>query len=88
MGISKDSLASHRRFRAKQGFTFPLLSDPDHRVLEAYGAWGEKTMYGKPAQGTLRTTVVIGPDGKVERVYRNVKAAGHAEKVWVDLKAT
>lgn len=87
-GVSKDSVASHAKFRAKLGLTFPLLSDPDHVVMEAYGAWGEKTMYGKPVQGALRSTVVVDADGAVERVYPNVKAAGHAQKVLEDLRGT
>ncbi len=84
--MSKDSLQSHARFRAKHGLTFPLLADPDCAVLRAYGAWGEKKMYGKTVEGTLRTTVVIGPDGTVERVYPKVKAKGHAQAVLEDLE--
>ncbi len=62
------------------------MSDPDHRAMENYGAWGEKKTYGKVAEGALRTTAVIGPDGTVERVYSNVKAAGHALRVLEDLR--
>lgn len=85
-GVSKDSLKSHARFRKKFGLTFPLLSDPEHRVLEAYGAWGEKQMYGKTVQGTVRTTLVLDDSGRVARVYGNVSAKGHAQMVLEDLK--
>lgn len=85
VGISRDSIASHARFAEAKGLSFTLLSDPDHAVHALYGAWGEKTAYGKTSEGALRTTVVIGPDGLVERVYEKVKAAGHAEKVLLDL---
>jgi hypothetical protein len=60
---------------------FPLLSDPDGKVIRAYGAWGEKNMYGKKTEGLIRTTVVIGPDGKVTKVFPRVKVDGHVEKV-------
>ena len=86
IGVSKDSLASHAKFRAKHGFTFPLLSDPEMKMLEAYGAWGEKKMYGKVSMGTIRTTVVVGPDGLVEKFYTKVKAKGHAQKVLEELR--
>ena len=85
VGLSKDSLQSHAKFREKTGLTFPLLSDPEHEVLAAYGAWGEKKMYGKVVEGTVRSTVVIGPEGVVERVYPKVKAKGHAQQVLEDL---
>lgn len=81
VGISRDTVASHCKFRDAQALTFPLLSDRDAKVHEAYGAYGEKTMYGKKVMGALRTTVLIGPDGKVARVFRNVKVPGHAEAV-------
>ena len=79
-GISKDSLASHGKFVGKYDLTFPLLSDPDVAVHTAYGAFGEKTMYGKKVQGVLRTTVVIGPDGVVKAITRGVRAKGNAER--------
>ena len=85
VGVSKDSLPSHAKFRAKNGLTFPLLSDPEHTMLAAYGAWGEKTMYGKKVQATIRTTVLVGADGRVERVYSKVKAQGHAQQVLDEL---
>lgn len=81
LGVSRDSVESHRRFKEKHGLSFPLLSDPDHAVLEAYGAWGEKTLYGKRLEGALRTTVLIGPDGTIERIWPKVKVDGHADEV-------
>ena len=86
MGISKDSLASHAKFRAKHGFTFPLLADIETAMLQAYGAWGEKKNYGKVSMGTIRTTVVVGADGTVEKVYGKVKAKGHAQSVLEDIE--
>lgn len=81
VGVSGDSVASHQKFKAKYGLNFPLLSDPDKKMLEAYGAWGEKNMYGKKSLGIIRSTVVVGPDGTVVKVYPKVKVAGHAEAV-------
>jgi len=81
VGISADSAASHQRFRQKYGLTFPLLTDKDHAVMEAYGAWGEKTLYGRKSVGVIRSTFLVGPDGKIERAWYNVRANGHAEKV-------
>lgn len=87
LGISPDDVASHERFRDKLGLNFPLLADPDHSVAEAYGAWGRKKIYGREREGILRTTFVIGSDGRIERIYRNVKPAGHADEVLEDLRA-
>lgn len=81
LGISPDSLKSHQNFISKQNLNFTLLSDPDHEVAEAYGAWGEKSMYGKKYMGILRTTFVIGKDGKIKHVFEKVKPEGHAEQV-------
>lgn len=81
IGVSPDASASHGKFKKKYGLPFKLLSDPDHAVLEAYGAWGEKSMYGKKYEGVLRSTVVIGPDGKVAKVFPKVKPEGHAEEI-------
>jgi peroxiredoxin Q/BCP len=78
-GVSPDSVASHKRFRDKYELSFPLLADPDHAVATAYGAWGKKKMYGREYEGILRSTFIIGPDGRVEKVYAKVKPAGHAE---------
>jgi peroxiredoxin Q/BCP len=80
-GVSPDGVASHQKFRAKFRLPFPLLSDPDHSVAEAYGAWGEKSMYGKKYQGILRTTFLIDGTGTVRRVFEKVKPEGHAEEV-------
>ena len=81
LGMSKDSIESHCKFRDKYDLNFHLLSDPDGRVLEAYGAWGEKNMYGKKTVGVIRTTVVIGEDSSILKLYRNVRVKGHVEKV-------
>ncbi len=80
-GISKDGLASHCRFRDKYGLEVPLLSDVDLSVHRAFGAWGEKTMYGKKVEGVIRSTFLIDPSGVVARVWPSVKVAGHAEAV-------
>jgi thioredoxin-dependent peroxiredoxin len=80
-GISKDSVESHDKFCSKLRLTFPLLSDPDGKMIEAYGAWGEKTLYGKKYMGTLRSTVIVGPDGKVFKVFPKVKPEDHAKEV-------
>jgi thioredoxin-dependent peroxiredoxin len=81
VGVSKDVPAALARWKEKLGLPFPLLSDPDAAVQQAYGVWKEKNMYGKKVMGTERTTVVVGPDGKVERVWRKVKVDGHAAEV-------
>ena len=70
----------------KEGLTFPLLSDEDHAVAEAYGAWGEKKNYGKTYEGLIRSTVVVDPDGKVALAQYNVRATGHVAKLRKDLK--
>ena len=87
LGISKDSIASHCKFRDKFGLTFPLLSDPDGKVLEAYGAWGDKVMYGKKMKGIIRSTVLIGKDGKVVQHWPKVSVKGHATEVLEAVKA-
>ena len=79
-GVSKDSVASHRKFRDKYGLSVRLLSDPDLRAHSAFGAYGEKTLYGKKVMGTIRSTFVL-RDGKVARVFPKVKVAGHVEAV-------
>ena len=81
LGVSPDEPDKLAKFRERDSITFPLLSDPDHRTLEAYGAWGEKTMYGKTVTGVLRSTFVIDADGKVESAQYNVKATGHVAKL-------
>ncbi|HET6342584.1 MAG TPA: thioredoxin-dependent thiol peroxidase [Gemmatimonadota bacterium] len=80
-GISRDSLESHAKFREKEGLTFDLLSDVDGDVTERYGVWKEKKMYGKNHMGIERTTFVIGPDGRIARVFPKVKVEGHADEV-------
>lgn len=80
-GVSKDSLGSHDKFRDKHELNFTLLSDPDLRVHKAYGAWGEKTMYGKKTEGVIRSTFLIDDKGKLAKVWRHVKATGHVGKV-------
>jgi peroxiredoxin Q/BCP len=87
LGVSRDSLASHCKFRDKYGLAFPLLSDPDHKVLEAYGAWGEKNLYGKKTLGILRTTVIIDEQAKVQQVFASVKVKGHVAAVLEALRA-
>ena len=85
LGVSPDPVSSHRRFRDKFELNFPLLADEDHSVAEAYGAWGTKKMYGREYEGILRSTFVIGPDGRIEKVFRNVKPAEHAVEVLAEL---
>lgn len=87
LGVSKDSTASHCKFRDKYGLKFPLLSDPEGTTIEKYGAWGEKNLYGKKSMGIIRSTVIIGKDGKVAKVFPKVKVAGHDEAVLEALKA-
>ena len=87
VGVSPDSGASHAKFAAKYRLPFPLLSDPDKKVMTAYGAWGEKTMYGKKTTGVIRSTVWIGPDGKVKKHWKRVaKAETHPEQVLATLE--
>jgi peroxiredoxin Q/BCP len=81
LGISPDGDAAHTKFRTKYKLKFPLLSDPDKKVMEAYGAFGEKTLYGKKTVGVIRSTFLIDEAGKVQRAWYNVRADGHAEKV-------
>ncbi|MBO6938749.1 MAG: thioredoxin-dependent thiol peroxidase [Deltaproteobacteria bacterium] len=81
LGVSKDSIASHEKFATKQELNFPLLSDPEGKVLEKYDAWGEKKMYGRTFMGIIRSTVVIGPDGKVVEHFPKVRVKGHVDKV-------
>jgi thioredoxin-dependent peroxiredoxin len=81
LGISRDTPEKLREFRDSDGLTFPLLSDPDHSVHEAYGAWGEKQNYGKTVTGVLRSTFVLDEDGAVEHAQYNVKATGHVARL-------
>jgi len=81
LGVSPDSPESHVKFRTKYKLPFTLLADVDHKVAEKYGAWREKNMYGKKTMGIARSTFVIGPDGKVAKVFKAVKVDGHDEQV-------
>ena len=86
-GVSPDSVKSHAKFKAKYQLPFALLADPDKAVLTAYGAWGEKLMYGKPVTGVIRSTFLIDRDGKVARVWPKVSVKGHADEVLAALKS-
>ena len=81
LGVSKDSLASHHKFREKEGLTFDLLSDEDSDVCERYGVWKEKSMYGRTHMGIERTTFVIDGGGRIAKVFPKVKVDGHADEV-------
>jgi peroxiredoxin Q/BCP len=87
LGVSADPLKAQESFRDKHDLTMPLMSDETHAMLEAYGAWGEKSMYGKAFQGVFRTTVLIGKDGRVVQIWRNVKVDGHADAVLEAVRA-
>jgi len=81
LGVSPDSVESHRKFRDKFGLEFPLLSDADRAAANAYGAWGEKTMYGKNSMGIIRSTFLIDEKGVLVKAWRKVKVAGHVDEV-------
>jgi peroxiredoxin Q/BCP len=81
LGCSPDTPAKHRKFIDKYDLKLRLLSDPDHKLMEKYGAWGEKKMYGKTTMGVIRSTVIIDPEGRVAHHWPRVKAKGHAAKV-------
>jgi thioredoxin-dependent peroxiredoxin len=85
VGVSPDEPAKLAKFREKEGLTFPLLSDPEAEVLRAYGAYGEKKLYGKLVVGVIRSTFLIDADGRVERAYYNVRATGHVDRLRRDL---
>jgi peroxiredoxin Q/BCP len=85
LGISPDKPEKLAKFRDRDAVPFPLLSDPSRATLEAYGAWGEKTMYGKKVTGVIRSTFVVGEDGKLEQAQYGVKATGHVAKLRRDL---
>jgi len=86
LGVSPDNVRSHARFKTKFSLPFALLSDPDHRVAEMYGAWGEKKMYGKSYMGILRSTYVIDENGTITHVFPNVKVQEHSQEVLAALK--
>jgi thioredoxin-dependent peroxiredoxin len=85
IGISPDDAESHQRFRNKFGLRFPLLTDVHHQVMDAWGAWGEKTRYGQTTIGVLRSTFLVDEQGRIERAWHNVRADGHAAKVLAEL---
>ena len=83
IGVSGDSADSHVKFIEKHSLPFPLIADPEHKLLEAFGVWGEKSMYGRKYMGTFRTTFIINPDGKVTRVIlpKQIKTSAHASQI-------
>jgi peroxiredoxin Q/BCP len=87
VGVSRDSLKSHQGFKAKMGFPFPLVSDPDESLCERFGVMKMKNMYGRQVRGIERSTFLIGPDGKLVREWRGVKVPGHAEAVLAAVEA-
>ena len=86
-GVSPDDVASHVKFRDKFNLNFPLLADPDHKVAEQFGAWREKNMYGKKMMGAVRSTFLIGRDGKIAKAWKKVLVEGHDEQVLEALRA-
>ena len=87
IGVSPDGIGSHKKFKEKYGLNFILLSDPDKKVAEAYGAYGEKKMYGKVTKGIIRSTFVINENGEIEKAWKNVKVDGHVQAVLDYLKS-
>ncbi len=81
IGISPDKAASHAKFKSKYGLPFMLLADTETTVLKAWGAWGEKSMYGRKYEGVIRSTVIVGADGVVKKIFPRVSPPGHAEEV-------
>ncbi len=86
-GVSTDSVESHVKFRNKYNLPFPLLSDPEHKLADALGAWGETSFMGKTSTGTLRITYAVGPDGTIQHAYPKVKPDEHAREILRDLGA-
>ena len=87
LGVSADPSKAQEAFRDKHQLSVPLVSDEQHEMLEAYGAWGEKSMYGRTFMGIIRTTVLIGADGRIARIWRNVRVDGHADEVLAAARA-
>jgi len=87
LGVSKDGVKSHQKFKQKHALPFTLLSDPEGKVLDLYGVWKKKSLYGRTFMGTERTTFIIDEDGMVEKVYRKVRAKGHAQTCLLDLES-
>ncbi|MGA8539041.1 MAG: thioredoxin-dependent thiol peroxidase [Terriglobales bacterium] len=88
LGISADTASSQKKFQDKFSLPFPLLADPEKKIANLFGVVKEKNMYGKKVKGIARTTFVIGPDGKIEHIFNNVKAEGHADEVLAYLKSS
>jgi peroxiredoxin Q/BCP len=87
LGVSADSVASHDKFKKKYGLPFQLLADPEKKTIQSYGVWKEKSMYGKKYMGIERTTFVIGPDGKIVKIYPKVSVTGHIETILQSLSS-
>jgi thioredoxin-dependent peroxiredoxin len=87
LGVSADPVEAQDKFKKKHDLAVALLSDPAHKMLEAYGAWGKKSMYGKTFMGVIRTTLLLGPDGRIARIWPKVKVDGHAAEVLAAAKA-
>lgn len=87
LGISPDTVKSHKKFSEKYQLPFTLLADPDHKVCEAYGVWGLKKMYGREYEGVYRTTYIVGPKGEIKRVFENVKPTDHSQEVLEEVLA-
>jgi thioredoxin-dependent peroxiredoxin len=88
LGLSKDTVESHRKFKEKYELPFTLLSDPETQVLNLYGVWKQKNLYGRTFMGTERSTFVIDPEGRIKKLYRKVKPKEHAQTCLLDLKAS
>jgi len=88
IGVSKDSVKSHQKFKMKHQLPFTLLSDPDGKVLDLYGVWKKKSMYGRTFMGTERTTFLIDEQGIIKKIFRKVKVKGHAQSCLLDLRKT
>ena len=85
LGVSPDNVKSHQKFSTKYNLSFPLLTDENHAVCEKYGVWGRKKFMGKEYDGVFRTTFLINPEGRIKKVYENVKPADHSKEILADL---
>ena len=86
LGVSKDSVSSHQKFSDKYKLNFPILSDPEHKIIQAYEAWGMKKFMGREFEGTIRKTILIDPKGNIAKIYEKVNPLIHAEQVLDDIK--
>lgn len=86
IGVSPDSIESHKKFAAKYNLSFHLIADTKKEIIEKYGVWGEKTLYGKTSMGLLRTTFIIGPDGTIEHIIKKVKTKEHTNQILEKIK--